>query len=97
MPSDCKDARCSPALHVTFDAEDSASPIAHAEYSLDAGPWQFVAPVGVISDSKQEKYDFSIPLDGAGAKTAEHLITVRVYDRYDNVGAAKTVVPAGAK
>jgi hypothetical protein len=96
-PSDCNDARCSAALHVTFDAEDSASPIAHAEYSLDAGAWQFVAPVGVISDSKHEQYDFSIPLGGSGAKASEHLITVRVYDRYDNVGAAKTVVPAGAK
>jgi hypothetical protein len=97
MPSGCTDARCSGSLHVTFDSSDSASPIAHAEFSLDAGPWQFVAPVGMISDSKQEKYDFSIPLESGGAKTAEHLITVRVYDRYDNVGAAKTVVPAGAK
>ncbi|MGB6725498.1 MAG: hypothetical protein WBE74_06305 [Terracidiphilus sp.] len=93
----CKRGDCPPVLHVTFGAEDSASPIAHAEYSLDAGPWQFVAPVGVISDSKQEKYDFSIPLADSGAKTAEHLITVRVYDRYDNVGAAKTILPAGAK
>jgi hypothetical protein len=93
----CKRGNCPPILHVTFDAVDSASPIAHAEYSLDAGPWQFVAPLGVISDSKQEKYDFPIDLEGGGALTAEHLITVRVYDRYDNVGAAKAVVPAGAR
>jgi hypothetical protein len=93
----CEHAPCPKWIHVSFDAVDAASPIAHAEYSLDAGPWQFVAPVGVISDSKREKYDFSIDLEGVGAKTAEHLITVRVYDRYDNVGAAKTVVPAGAK
>jgi hypothetical protein len=96
-PGACGRSDCPPVLHVTFNAEDSASPIAHAEYSLDAGPWQFVAPVGVISDSKQEKYDFSIPLEGSGAKTAEHLITVRAYDRYDNVGAAKTVAPGSAK
>ena len=95
--SACGRSDCPPVLHVTFNAEDSGSPIAHAEYSIDAGRWQFVAPVGVISDAKQEKYDFSIPLEGSGAKTAEHLITVRAYDRYDNVGAAKTVVPAGAK
>jgi hypothetical protein len=93
----CPSSDCPIILDIKFEAEDSASPIAHAEYSLDAGPWQFVAPVGVISDSKQEKYDFSIPLEGGGAKTAEHLITVRAYDRYENVGAAKTVVPAGAK
>ena len=94
--SSCGHSGCPPVIHVTFEAEDSASPIAHAEYSLDAGPWQFIAPVGEISDSTQEKYDFSIPLE-SGAKGAEHLITVRAYDRYENVGAAKTVVPAGTK
>ena len=31
---------------VTFDAEDATSPIAHAEYSLDAGPWQYIDPTG---------------------------------------------------
>jgi hypothetical protein len=30
-------------------------------------------------------------------KPAEHLITVRVFDRYDNVGLAKTIFPAGDK
>ena len=30
----------------------------------------------------------------AGGKIGEHLITVRAYDRYDNVGVAKTVIPA---
>jgi len=88
----CEHAPCPKSIHVSFDAADAASPIAHAEYSLDAGPWQFVAPVGVISDSKHEKYDFSIDLESGGAKTAEHLITVRVYDRYDNVSTAKAVV-----
>ncbi len=90
-PGACGRADCPSALHVTFEAQDSFSPIAHAEYSLDAGPWQFVAPVGAFSDSKQEKYEFSVPLDGAAAKTTEHLITVRVYDRYENVDAAKAL------
>jgi hypothetical protein len=30
-------------------------------------------------------------------KTSEHLITVRVYDRHDNVGLAKTVIAAAEK
>jgi hypothetical protein len=77
-------------VHVTFDAEDAFSPIAHAEYSLDAGPWQYIEPVGGISDSKREHYDLLIPAS-LEAKTGEHLITVRVYDRHDNVGVAKTV------
>ncbi|MGD0628464.1 MAG: WD40 repeat domain-containing protein [Terracidiphilus sp.] len=81
---------------VTFDAEDVFSPIAHAEYSLDAGPWQFIDPVGQLSDSKQEHYDFHLPAKPAENKPGEHLITVRVYDRHDNIGVAKAVftVPA---
>lgn len=74
-----------------FDAEDAASPIAKAEYSLDAGPWQYIEPVGAISDSKKEHYEVKIP---AALKAGEHLLTVRTYDRYDNVGLAKTVFTA---
>ena len=48
-------------LHITFSAADSFSVIQRAEYSIDAGDWQFVAPVGEISDSKTENYDFSVP------------------------------------
>ncbi len=77
---------CSVALVVNFDADDAASPIAHAEYSLDAGPWQFVDPVDKISDSKHEHYSFSFGIAVENGKPAEHLITVRVFDRYDNVG-----------
>jgi len=83
--------------HVTFDAEDAFSPIAHAEYSLDAGPWQFVEPVGSLSDSRREHYDLRIPASALDGKTAEHLITVRVYDRHDNIGVAKTVFTVPAK
>jgi WD40 repeat protein len=79
------------AAHVTFDAEDAISPIARAEYSLDAGPWQYIEPVGGLSDSKREHYDFHLPGPGLDSKPGEHLITVRVYDRHDNVGVAKTV------
>lgn len=82
---------------VVFDAEDATSPIAHAEYSLDAGPWQFVAPVGELSDSKREHYELQLPASALEGKAGEHLLTVRVYDRYENVGAAKTVFVAGAK
>jgi hypothetical protein len=77
-------------IHVTATATDSASPIAHAEYSVDAGPWQYIEPVGKLSDSLVETYDFSAPLKAAPA--GEHIVTLRVYDRYENVTAAKTVV-----
>ncbi len=95
--SPCPAAPCPAAFHVEFDADDAGSPLAHAEYSLDAGPWQFVAPVGTLSDSRHEHYDFRITLPAAPGPTSQHLITVRAYDRYDNVGVAKTVVQARQK
>ena len=92
----CVRGPCIGPVHVTFDAEDAASPVAHAEYAIDAGPWQYIDPVGKISDSKHEHYDFQIPAKSVEGKTGEHLITVRVYDRHENVGVAKTVVSSPA-
>ena len=93
--ADCKHAPCATQLRVTFNAEDAFSPIAHAEYSLDAGPWQYIEPVGGLSDSRREQYDVLIPVP---AETkVEHLIAVRAYDLQDNVGVARTVVAAPAK
>jgi hypothetical protein len=80
------------AVHVQFRAVDSFSPIKRAEYSLDAGEWHFVEPVDQLSDSKSESYDFSLSLAG-DAFGQEHVVVVRVYDRYDNLVSAKTVVP----
>jgi hypothetical protein len=99
-------------VHVTFRGNDNFSPLKRAEYSIDAQDWQFVEPVGQLSDSKVENYDFAIPVpstkpadltDAAGASRggdggttaavtpAEHVIVVRIYDRYDNMGTAKVV------
>lgn len=84
-------------IHVTLNALDGASPIAHAEYSVDAGPWQYIEPVGGLSDAPEEHYDFIAALDPDGRKgqtpnANEHLVTVRVFDRYENVATAKTIV-----
>jgi hypothetical protein len=85
-------------IRVTFRGEDSFSPIKRAEYSVDANDWQFAEPVGQISDSKTENYDFFAPIpqdskaqpaDNAGL---DHVVVVRVYDRADNVSLAKIVV-----
>jgi len=92
--AECSNTHCTKPFVVSFDAEDAFSAIAHAEYSLDAGPWQYVEPVGKISDSKQEHYEFRVSFDVASSRAGEHLVTVRAYDRYDNVGVAKTVIPA---
>ncbi|MFZ1084544.1 MAG: hypothetical protein WAN35_06240 [Terracidiphilus sp.] len=78
-------------IRVSFDAEDAFSPIARAEYSMDAGPWQYIEPEGKLSDARREHYEVLIPVQ-AEAKTSEHLVAVRVYDRYENAGVAKTVI-----
>ena len=94
----CKELPCPPAFPVSFDAKDTASAISHAEYSLDAGPWQYIEPVGGLSDSQQEHYSFLVPLaassEAAPLAGVEHLITVRAYDRHDNMAVAKVLVPA---
>ncbi len=81
-------------IHVAFHAVDGFSPIKRAEYSVDAGEWKYVEPVGQLSDAKTENYDFKatpeVTKDGGGS--SEHVVVVRVYDRYDNMGAAKTMI-----
>ena len=77
-------------VRVSFRAVDGFSPIKRAEYSMDAKDWQYVEPVGQISDSKTESYDFSLPLSQTDAQ--EHIIVVRAYDRFGNMGAAKFVL-----
>jgi hypothetical protein len=82
-------------IHATLEARDATSPIAHAEYSVDAGPWQYLEPVGLVSDSLTARYDFTAEAPPATAPVAdakEHVLAVRVYDRYENVAAVKTVV-----
>ncbi|HET6217600.1 MAG TPA: hypothetical protein VFE27_11320, partial [Acidobacteriaceae bacterium] len=63
-----------------------------------------VDPVGQLSDSRTEDYDFKVTPEASKDGSAkdgstkdsptagEHVIVVRVYDRYDNLGAAKTVL-----
>jgi outer membrane protein assembly factor BamB len=77
---------------IQFEAHDATSSIDRAQYSLDGGDWTLVAPVGNISDAADERYD--VPL--AGLHPGEHTVSVRAYDRFDNVASAKTTfkVPA---
>ncbi len=84
-------------IHATFSARDATSPIGHAEYSVDAGPWQYLEPVGRVSDSLEERYDFTAAVSAASVTAPvtdarEHVLAVRVYDRYENVVSVKAVV-----
>jgi len=79
-------------IQVHFRAEDGFSTIKRAEYSVDAGEWKYVEPVGQLSDAKLEDYDFKADVDPGKDGTSEHVVVVRVYDKYDNMGAAKTLL-----
>jgi hypothetical protein len=79
-------------IHVRFRSEDGFSTIKRAEYSIDASDWKYVEPVGQLSDAKTEDYDFKVAPEPAKDAGAEHVVVVRVYDKYDNMGAAKTVL-----
>ena len=87
-------------IHVRFHAGDSFSNIKRAECSLDGGDWQFVEPVGQLSDSKTEDYDFRVAVPQSGPEppatgetiARDHVVVVRVYDRFDNLATAKTVL-----
>ncbi len=83
-------------LHVTFRAADGFSPIKRAEYSVDADEWKYVEPVGQLSDAKTENYDFKVtPNEGKDGTASDHVVVVRVYDRYENMGAAKISIRKG--
>ncbi|MGA9353907.1 MAG: hypothetical protein WBV46_09475 [Terriglobales bacterium] len=87
-------------IHVRFRARDSFSNIKRAEYSLDGSDWQFVEPVGQLSDSKTEDYDFRVavpepqapPPAVAAASSSDHVVVVRAYDHFDNLATSKTVI-----
>ncbi len=74
-------------LTANFQAHDTTSVISRAEFSIDAGPWQYLEPVGRLSDEQTEHYHVETPVTGPG----EHSIAIRVFDRFDNSVTAKAV------
>ncbi|MGI4979398.1 MAG: hypothetical protein ACRYHB_03255, partial [Janthinobacterium lividum] len=72
-------------LHATFDATDATSAIAHAEFSVDAGPWQYLEPADHLSDSPSEHYDWTVSVSSGG----QHTVAVRVFDRNENAVSVK--------
>ena len=84
------------AMGMLWSGCGGTAPIAHAEYSIDGGPWQFISPVGELSDAQTERYDALVDLPSpppAGTTSpGQHVIAVRVYDRVDNMASTKAVV-----
>lgn len=77
-----------------FTARDLTSSIDRAQYSIDGGDWVMIAPVGGVSDSLEERYEFTLP---EALTAGEHSIAVRAYDHFENVGSAKTIVNVPGK
>jgi len=89
------------SLRIQFRASDSFSNIKRAEYSVDASDWQYIEPVGQLSDSQTESYDFKAAMPAqTGAATEkfapgeDHVVVVRVYDHFENLSSAKFVLRA---
>jgi hypothetical protein len=81
-------------ISVHFSARDASSGIERAQYSVDGGDWTLLAPTGGISDALTETYEFQV----MGVAAGEHTIAVRAYDRFENMGSAKTTLRVpGAK
>jgi hypothetical protein len=70
---------------ILFDAASSSTAIARGQFSVDAGDWQILFPVGLLSDALRESYQITLAALPAG----EHTIAVQVFDRYENSAAAK--------
>jgi WD40 repeat protein len=77
-----------------FTARDASRSIDRAQYSLDGGDWILIAPANGISDAPEEHYQVSVTFPSTGPATSdrEHTIAVRAYDRFENVGSAKTTI-----
>jgi hypothetical protein len=83
----------SPDVRVRFDARDSYSAIARAEYSLDAGEWKLLFPLGRLTDAPRESYELML----RGLAPGEHTLAVRVYDRFENAASAKVTFTVPSK
>jgi hypothetical protein len=83
-------------VKISFDGISPSVSIARAQYSVDAGDWLTVFPVGTLSDAPKETYLIQL----GGLAPGQHIISVQVADRYENATAAKvmfTVLARGSK
>jgi len=73
---------------IEITAEDAASPLRRAEYSLDAAGWVPMEAADGVIDSQRERFVLSLDKLEPG----EHLVVVRVVDSANNAGLAKVVL-----
>jgi len=91
------------SVHVVFSAQAKISTIARAYCSINAGPWQYIEPVGYLSDSLEEHYDFTVavpkqeneaevPAAVTPSNPQQNIVAVRVVDRAGNSSTEKAIV-----
>ncbi|MGA7090235.1 MAG: hypothetical protein WBX12_06090 [Candidatus Acidiferrales bacterium] len=78
---------------VSFDGISAAGAIEQAQYSVDAGDWLIVFPVGQLSDAAKESYE----IDLTGLAPGAHIVSVQVGDAFGNTTAAKTAFNVAAR
>jgi WD40 repeat protein len=86
----------SPTATVTFLGISAGSEaLARAEYSVDAGDWQIVYPLGLLSDSPKESYRIQL----GNLSPGEHTVAVQISDQFENTTSAKVTftVSSGPK
>lgn len=76
-------------IQVRFEAQDVASKLTRALYSVNGGDWAPADPQGGLFDANSLDFDFAASVP---AETGGIVVAVRVYDEQDNVAAARTVV-----
>lgn len=74
-------------LTIRFTAADAGTILTNAEYSINAGDWQYVEPTTKVTDSKEHSYEVTVD-----RPAGELTIAVRVTDEFENQSVAKTVV-----
>jgi len=80
--------RSGSTAHVEWSAEDAASSLRRAEYSLDAASWVPMEAVDGVIDSRREKF----AVDLTNLTPGEHLLVLRAADSANNIGVAKVVL-----
>lgn len=76
---------------IRFDATSASRNLGRAQYSVDAGDWQVVFPVGQLSDAPKESYQIEL----TGLVPGEHTVAVQTADDFGNTAAAKVTFAAG--
>jgi len=76
------------AVEVEAEAEDAASALRSADYSLNAGRWTPLVSEDGIIDSRRENFRIRL----ADLARGEHLLVVRVFDSAGNAGLARSVI-----